>query len=369
MKRTFKLTAGLLTVALSSSVLLAACGQQSDSEGGAGAPEKSYKFRLADNHAPDYPTVIGDKKFAELVEQRTNGRIKIDVFPSGQLGDEKAVIEQVQLGAIEFTRVNTAPLAEFNSQFGVFSLPYIFDNDEHLWSFLNGDGQKLLDGMESSRMKGLAYYDSGSRFFYSRVPLASLDDLQGKKIRVQQNKINMDLITALGASPTPMAFGEVYSSLQTGVIDGAENNWPSIYSTRHYEVAKHVIVDSHQRQPEVLLMSKSAWDRLSESDRKIIKEAAMESVATQREAWKKMEDEAIAKLKEAGVTITEVTDLKPWQDATRSVIDKHGAEFKEVLEQINKAKLEQAGSGSGQNGAGQNAADQNAASQNGASQK
>lgn len=341
-----KFAAALLTVVLASTALLSGCG--GNNTGGAGGAEgKTYKFRLADNHAPDYPTVIGDKKFAELVAAKSNGRITIDVFPSGQLGDEKSVIEQVQLGALEFTRVNTAPLAEFNKNFGVFSLPYIFDNDDHLWSFLNGDGQKMLEGMAQSKLMGLAYYDSGSRFFYSRTPVTSLNDLKGHKIRVQQNAINMDLITSLGASPTPMAFGEVYSSLQTGVIDGAENNWPSIYSTKHYEVAKHIIVDSHQRQPEVLLMSKNAWDKLSAEDQQIIKESAMESVQTQREAWRIMENDAQQAIRAAGVTVTEVSDLTPWQAATKSVVEKHGASFAEILDQINKARTA-AGGASGE---------------------
>jgi tripartite ATP-independent transporter DctP family solute receptor len=325
--------------------LLAGCASSepkatsSGNEATAKPAGKSYTFRLSDTHPADYPTVVGDKKFAELVKERTNGRITIDVFPSAQLGEEKAVLEQVQLGAIEFTRVSTGPLAEFNKQFGVFSLPYIFDNDAHLWSFLESDaGNKMLDTMDSAKMKGLAYYTSGARSFYSRKPLKSLADLKGQKIRVIQNKLNIDLMTALGANATPMAYGEVFSALQTGVIDAAENNFPSYQSSNHYEQAKNLILDKHQRVPEVLLISLATWNKLNEEDRKIIKQAAVDSVKTQRESWDQFEKDAEAKVRAAGVTITEVTDLKPWQDAVKPVIEKNSVEFKETLDLINAAR-------------------------------
>jgi tripartite ATP-independent transporter DctP family solute receptor len=341
----------LLSIALCAAfagTLLAGCGSSGGSsgngtsagtDGGKQAEGPKYTFRLADTHPADYPTVIGDQKFADLVNERTNGRIKIEVFPSSQLGEEKAVIEQVQLGAIEFTRVSSGALGGFNKEYEVFSLPYIFENDEHQWKFLESEeGQKLLDSLESSRMKGLAYYSSGARSFYSSKPLTSIADLKGQKVRVIQNKVNIDLMEALGASATPMPYGEVFSALQTGVIDAAENNFPSYYTSNHYQHAKNLILDRHQRVPEVLLISKITWDKLSEDDRKIIKEAAVESVKTQREAWDKFEKESEDKIRAAGVTITEVTDLKPWQDAAKPVIDKYSADYKAVLDAIAKAK-------------------------------
>ena len=282
---------------------------------------------------------MGDKKFAELVEEKSDGRIKINVFPNGQLGDEKSVIEQVQLGAVEFTRVSTGPLAEFSKPLGVFALPYIFDNSEHQWNFLNSDkGKELLKGLEAAKLLGLAYYDSGSRNFYTNKPVNSVEDLKGHKIRVQQNQINMDLIDALGGSATPMPYGEVFSSLQTGVIDGAENNLPSYVSANHYQTAKNIILDGHQRVPEVVIMSKAIWDKLSDKDQKIIQEAAQESVATEREEWAKMEKDSEAKMKEAGVNIVKVDDIKPWQDKVKPVIDKYRAEYKDVLDAIDKAR-------------------------------
>lgn len=336
----------ILTMALMSALLVGCSKNTMETNvdpSGASDGKKSegpkYTFRLSDTHPPDYPTVVGDLKFAELVNEKSGGRIKIEVFPSSQLGEEKAVIEQVQLGAIEFTRVSTGALGGFNKQYEVFSLPYIFDNDEHMWKFLEGeDGKKLLDSLESSRMKGLAYYSSGARSFYSNKPVTSIADLKGQKIRVIQNKVNIDLMEALGANATPMPYGEVFSALQTGIIDAAENNYPSYFTSNHYQQAKHLILDRHQRVPETLLISKITWDKLSEEDRKIISEAALESVATQRAEWERFEKDSEEKIKAAGVTITEVTDLKPWQDLVKPVIDKYRVEYGDLLDAIEKAK-------------------------------
>jgi tripartite ATP-independent transporter DctP family solute receptor len=332
---------GAIAVLLLAGAALTGCGKGETAQSNSDGKSKgaTYTFRLADTHPPDYPTVIGDKKFAELVNERTNGRIKIEVFPSGQLGEEKAVLEQIQLGAIDFTRTNANPLAEFNKEFSVLGLPYIFESDEHLWRFLESEtGERMLNNLEKSRMKGLAYYSSGARSFYSRNPLTSIDDLKGMKIRVQQSKLNIDLVSALGASATPMPYSEVFSGLQTGVIDGAENNFPSYYSSNHYQAAKHILLDRHQRTPEVLLVSKATWDKLSPEDQKIIKQAALDSVKTQRESWEKWEKESEQKVKEAGVTITEVTDFKPWQEAVKPVVEKYGAEFQDILQAIEKAR-------------------------------
>jgi tripartite ATP-independent transporter DctP family solute receptor len=307
-------------------------------------PEKKpegpkYIFRLAETHPPDYPTTLGDKKFAELVYQYTNGRIKIEVFPSAQLGEEKPVIEQVQLGAIEFTRVSSAPLAEFNRQFGVYSLPYIFESDGHVWRFLDSDiGKAMLDNLEQSRMKGLAYYSSGSRNFYTQDPVTKVADLRGMKIRVQQNRVNIDLIKALGAAPTPLPYGEVLGALQDGMIDGAENNPPSYLTADHYQVARNYILDGHLRVPEVLLISKATWDRLPETDRSIIKQAALESVKFQRELWGKFESEAMERLRASGVKITQIQDVKPWQQAVQTVIEKYYPDYREELDAIEKTR-------------------------------
>lgn len=308
--------------------------------GGSGQAEgPTYTFRLAETHPADYPTTLGDLKFAELVNERSGGRITIDVFPSAQLGEEKAAIEQVQLGAIEFTRVSTGPMAEFNQDFGVFSLPYIFDNDDHVWRFLmSDDALAMFDSLQSAGLQGLAWYSSGSRSFYSTKPLTSLDDLKGMKIRVQENKLNISIMDALGATATPMPYGDVYSALQTGLIDAAENNYPSYYSSKHYEVAPHLILDGHQRVPEVLVVSKTVWDKLSAEDQEIIRQAALDSIAFQREEWAKYEKESEEAVRAAGVTITEVTDVAPWQEAVKPVIEEYREQYSDILAAIEAAR-------------------------------
>ena len=279
-------------------------------------------YQLSDNQPPDYPTTIGDNEFARLVAERTDGRIKIDVYHSAQLFDEKSAIETAQMGGLAFCRVNAQPLSDFTPALGVLSLPYIFRDEDHLWKTLNGPvGEDLLKEMEVNGLVGLAYYDSGSRNFYnSKREVKSPADMKGLKIRVQQSKLMMGLVEALGASATPMAYGEVYTGLQSGVIEGAENNWPSYYSTSHYEVARFYTLDHHTRTPEVLCMSKAVWDKLSDADKKIVKDAAMESQATQRKAWKEYEEKSIKAIRDGGKnTITELTDLSEWQKAVEPV--------------------------------------------------
>jgi tripartite ATP-independent transporter DctP family solute receptor len=295
-------------------------------------------FKLAETHPKGYPTEMADEYFAQLVTERSGGKLKVEVYPGNQLGEEKAAIEQVQLGAIAFTRVSSGPMAEFNKALGAFSLPYIFDNSDHMWKYLNGpDGQKLLDGLSASRFVGLCYYDPGARSFYSSKPIMKLEDLKGLKIRVIQNTINMELVAALGGSATPMPYGQVFSALQTQVIDAAENNFPSYLTANHYQVAKYYLVDTHQRVPEVLVMSKVVFDGLSKADQDLIRKAAVDSVARQRELWSAFEKEAEEKVKAAGCTVTYVKDLTPFQNAVKPVIDAH-PEFTEILKGIAKAR-------------------------------
>lgn len=281
-------------------------------------------YQLSDNQPDDYPTTIGDKKFAELVEQRTEGRIKIDVYANAVLFDEKSAIEAVQMGGLAFCRVNAQPLSDFCLPLGTLSLPYIFRDEAHLWKVLDGPvGEELLAELTANGIIGLAYYDSGSRSFYnSKREVKTPEDMKGLKIRVQQSKLMMGLVEALGASATPMAYGEVYTGLQSGVIDGAENNWPSYYSTSHYEVAKYFTLDHHTRTPEVLCMSKAIWDTLSPEDQKIVKQAARESEEVQKAAWKAYEEKSIKAIRDGGKNvITEVPDLAPWQEAVKKVYD------------------------------------------------
>jgi len=308
----------------------------------AGSALAATTYQLSDNQPPDYPTTLGDKKFAELVKERTNGRIVIDVYDSAQLFDEKSAIEAAQMGGLAFCRVNAQPLSDFTKALGVLSLPYIFRDADHQWKVMNGPvGEEILGELANNGLIGLTYYDSGSRNFYnSKREVKTPADMKGLKIRVQQSKLMMGLVSALGASATPMSYGEVYTGLQSGVIDGAENNWPSYYSTSHYEVAPYFTLDGHTRTPEVLCISKAIWNGLSKEDQKIIKDAAMESQATQREAWTAYEKKSIDAITKSGkVTVTEITDFAPWQEAVKSVyssvdLGPKGAEYIKKIEDV-----------------------------------
>jgi len=295
-------------------------------------------LRLGETHVADYPTTKGNYEFARLVEERTGGRIKIEVYHSSQLGQEKAVIEGVQFGAIDFTRVSISPLSAFAPAFDALQMPYLYRGEEHMWKVLNGSiGEEFLASLEPANFVGLAWYDSGARNFYnSKKEIKSVADLKGMKIRVQESQLMMGLVSALGAVPTPMPFGEVYSALQTGVIDGAENNWPSYFSTSHYEVAKYFTLDGHTRVPEILIASKISMDKLSKEDREIIKQAAKDSMPHQIKLWKEFEKVAEDKVRAAGSIITELTPeaLVEFQNAMQPMYDALSPELQEVVKKI-----------------------------------
>ncbi|QBQ07128.1 TRAP transporter substrate-binding protein [Sporosarcina pasteurii] len=313
--------------------MLAACGAS-------GSSDKAIVLRLADNHPEDYPTVIGDKKFAELVEEKTEGRYKIDVYAGGQLGSEKSIVELLQLGAIDLTRVNTMPLTEFSKDVGVLSLPYLFEDEDSKWEHLNGElGRELLDTFEGTNLIGLAFYDSGERSIYnSKKPIETPADLKGLKIRVQPSELAIDVFKSFGASATPMAYSEVYSAIQTGVIDGGENNWPSYYTSNHYEVAGYFTENNYSGPPEILLGSQKLWDRLSEEDREIFREAALESVAVQREAWAELTEKSREAVIERGNEVIEIKDFTPWREAVEPVYEKYGGPYKKWIDKIQSSK-------------------------------
>jgi tripartite ATP-independent transporter DctP family solute receptor len=299
-------------------------------------------FRLAETHPGDYPTTLGDMEFARLVEEKTEGRIKIEVYHSKQLGEEKDVIEQVQFGAIDFTRVSVGPMTEFSPELAVVALPYMYSGADHMWKVLNSSiGDDFLAGLESSNFVGLCWYDGGARSFYNSVrPIESLEDLAGLKFRVMQSELMVDMVEALGASPTPMAYGEVYSSIQTNVIDGAENNWPSYDTSSHYEVAKYYTLDEHLRVPEILIASKIVMDKVSPEDMALIKEAAKESQDFQIAKWKAKEEESEKKIREAGNEIVELSaEVKQtFADRMKPVWAKHADGYGHIIDEIQAMK-------------------------------
>ncbi|MDF1617285.1 TRAP transporter substrate-binding protein [Petrocella sp. FN5] len=298
-------------------------------------PEVIY-FRLAEIHPSDHPTTKADKEFARLVEERTKGRIIIKVYDSEQLGPEKAVLDQVRFGAIDFTRLSMGQVAEISPQLNVLQLPYIYRDSDHMWQVLNSDiGDFFLESIEDKGLIGLAWYDGGARSFYNSVrEVKTLSDLEGLKFRVMESQLMVEMARALGTSVIPMAYGEVYSSIQTGVIDGAENNFPSYETSLHYEVAKYFTIDEHVRVPEMLIASKKILDRITEEDLEIIMACAKESEIYQRDKWRIEEKESEKKLRELGSIITEIEDREAFVEAVRPLYDRYANDYLEIVKRI-----------------------------------
>ena len=294
-----------------------------------------------DDHAIDYPTTQGLVKIKEIIERETGGRIRVLVRPSAQLGSEKETIELTQMGIIDINRVSCSPMAEFAPEYAVFSLPYMFRDYAHQWAVLDGPiGQRMLAKLEPRRLIGLTYYDSGARSFYNKLKkIETPADLKGLKIRVQKNEVMIDLVKALGGSPDPIAFEEVYSAIQTGRIDGAENNYPSYYTTSHFEVAKEYTLDAHSRIPEIVLFSKKTWDALDDETQNIIRAAAKTSEAHQKKLWKDMVREAEKAVRAAGCKIYDPTpeQKKLFEQKVQPLYKKYGADFGDLIQEIKNA--------------------------------
>ncbi len=287
------------------------------------AQAQTITLRSADIHPDGYPTVEAVKYFGQMVEQKTNGRIKVQVFNSGQLGQEKDTIEQTRFGVIDLNRVNTAPFNNLIPETAVLGLPFLFRSVEHMYHVVDGPlGAEIGKAFEPHGMVVLGFFDSGARSMYnSKRPINTLADMKGLKIRVQQSDLFIALINALGANATPMPFGELYSGLQTGVVDGAENNYPSYESVKHYEVAKYYSLTEHSMAPEVFVISKRAWDKLSADDQKLFKEAGIAATMKMRELWAKRDLDAKEKVIKGGAIINTV-DKQPFIDAMKPVYDK-----------------------------------------------
>jgi tripartite ATP-independent transporter DctP family solute receptor len=298
---------------------------------------KPILLRLAEAQVDTYPATLGAIEFARLVGERSEGRIKIEVYTGAQLGgDEAAVLEQVQFGAIDFTRVNISPVTELAPMLNLLQMPYLYESYDHMHKVLDSSiGAEFLKSVEGAKLIGLALYDAGSRNFYNNVkPVTSLKDMAGLKLRVPPSQLMMGMVAALGASATPMAFGEVYSALQTGVIDGAENNWASYDMVSHYEVAKYITEDAHTMPPEILVASKMVMDKLSTEDQALIKQAAADSVIYERAAYKAIEDASREKLVAKGVVISKLTDRENFIKAVQPLYEKFASNYKDTLNKI-----------------------------------
>jgi tripartite ATP-independent transporter DctP family solute receptor len=308
------------------------------------APAKAQQklvLKAANDHPPGYPTVAPVENMGKKLEAATNGRISIQSYPSDVLGGPKETIEQLQIGAVQLYSSGVGWLGSVINDVNVFNLPFVFRNVEHERKVVDGPiGQELLDKIShhpTANLVGLCWFDAGARSFYdSRRPIHTVADLAGLKFRVQGNPMFIDMMTALGSNGVPMGYDQIFASLQTGVIDGAENNMPSFVFDNHYEVAKFYTLTEHLIVPDVLIASRKFWDGLSKDDQALITKYSRDVQMEARVLWDQYEKAAMDKALAGGVQIIQVTpaDKKAFQDAVKPVWDKYGAQFADIIKRI-----------------------------------
>jgi tripartite ATP-independent transporter DctP family solute receptor len=319
-----KLALSALTVALISGFALSA---------------QAKEWRGWNIHVAGYPNTVAMDKFAELLKEKSGGKMTVKMYHAGTLGSQPDAIEQVRTGALEIGNFNLGPLGPIVPEANVVSLPFIFKDTDHMWRVLDGEaGEIINEGMTKFGLVPLAWYDAGARSFYnSKKPITKPEDVVGMKVRVMNNDLYSGMIKALGGNPSPMAFAEVYQSLKTGVVDGAENNYPSFESTGHFEVAPFYSNSQHLIIPETLCINADVYKSLSMEDQKILKEAAQESAMLQRDLWKKREIASKKKVEAGGAKVNEIPDKSAFQAAMKPVYDKYLADnpnLKPLVEMI-----------------------------------
>ena len=296
-------------------------------------------FKASDVQPPGYPTVAATENLGKKLEAATNGRLSVQMYPSMQLGGEKETIEQTQIGAIQMLRVSVGSMGPIVDDINVVNMPFLFKSTAHSEKMMDGPiGQELLDKITANANAGLValcWMNSGARSLYNtKRPIKSIEDLKGLKIRVIGNPIFVDMMNALGGNGVAMGYDQVFSALQTGVIDGAENNPPSYVFSNHYTAAKYYSLTEHLIIPEVLVFSKKAWSTVSAEDQSLIKKFAREAQMEERELWKKYEQQAMEKAKAAGCEIVEIADKAPFQNAVKPVWDKYGPKYQDMIKRI-----------------------------------
>ena len=303
----------------------------------------SVVLKYAELNPDTHPMTVVAQEFARLVKEKSNGGIVVDVYPSSQLGDERTVMQGLQMGAVDMLRANAVSLGDFGAKkSNIFSLPYLFRNRDHLWNVLNGPiGKDILDDIETSGsgFVGIGFMEEGQRnFFFRDNPVSDLAGMQGKKIRVPQTQILVDTVKAFGASPTPISYSELYSALQTGVVDGAENPPTGYLANNFYEVAKYYMVDGHTYSPSIITMSGITWNKLDDNQKSIIEAAARETEQFNKQLAEKADADAYEALKEKGAEIISVTDLAEWPKMVDPVYKKYGADFTATIKEILETK-------------------------------
>ena len=302
----------------------------------------SAQMVLKLGHALDtnHPVHKGMEYMKERLEELSGGSVTMNIYPGSVLGSEVQCIEQLQNGSLAMTKTSAAAMENFIPVMSVYGLPYVFRDVDHYWKVLNGPiGQGLLKRGESKFLRGLCYYDSGSRNFYTKDrPIRTPEDLEGLKVRVMNSKTAMDMVSAMGAAPTPIAWGELYSALAQGTVDGAENNPPSFTSNKHYEICKHFTLDGHTRVPDILLIGTKVWEKLDPQVQEWVQQAATESSDFQRKLWNEKTLEALARAKEEGVTIYQVDTTAFAAKVAPMLKNVENPQVRELLEEIEAVK-------------------------------
>jgi len=305
-------------------------------------PATAKEFRSSDVHPEDYPTVMAVKYMSDIIKQKTGGKDSIKVYTMSQLGSEKDTIEQTKIGALDFVRINVAPMNNICPETMVPTMPFLFRSKEHMRKVLDGPiGDEILKACEKQGFVGLAFYDSGSRSLYTvKKPVKSLADVKGMKIRVQQSDLWVSLLQAMGANATPMPYGEVYTALKVGTVDGAENNWPSYVTTSHYKLAPYYTLTEHTMGPEVLVMSLRAWESLSTEEREIFRDAARKSSTFMRGVWNGLEERSQQQARAAGNTIIADFDRQPFETAMGTIYAKTvtDPDLRQLIERIRQVQ-------------------------------
>ena len=308
------------------------------------AQAQNLVLKASDVHPAGYPTVVAVETMGKKMSDATKGRVSVAMYPAMQLGGEKEAIEQAQVGAIAFARVSVGALGPVVDDLNVFNLPYVFRNTTHMQRVIDGPiGQELLDKVTNSGkgLVGLCWMDAGARNFYNtKKPIKTMADLKGMKVRVMGNPMFVDMANSMGGNGVAMGYDQVFNALQTGVVDGAENNPPSFVFDNHYQVAKFYTVDEHLIVPEMLVMSKKIWDSISKDDQALLKKVAREAQLDERKLWESYEKQAMDKAKAAGIQIIEVSaaDKKAFQDAVKPVWDKYGPKYAATVKRIQDTK-------------------------------
>ena len=321
-----KIAVVVLTMVLVVSFMLLGCGKK----------DGVTVLKMAHGLDVTHPVHKAMLFMAEKAAEKSGGKLRIDVYPSEQLGSERECIEQLQIGSLALTKVSSSPLESFVPEMAVYGLPFLFRDAEHKWKVFNGSiGNEILTKGENVGLKGLCYYDAGARSFYTRNnPILKPDDLKGLKIRVQKSNMALKMIQVLGGSATPIDWGEIYTSLQQGVVDGAENNPPSLYTSRHYEVCKHYSLDEHTMVPDIVLISTTVWNKLPPELQQVLQESADESVPYQRKLWDEFVQTSMDEVQKAGVKVY-YPDKKLFQEKAKELwAEFEGTEIGKIAQQI-----------------------------------